>query len=144
MKCEKCIEREANFFYTSNINGEVTKKCLCHECAEAEGLLKNEDMFGSFFSMRSPFGLLDSIWNEDFWNDSFFAPFGRLGTLTRPGLAQSTRQETKNIPQHADEALKARRELTQLKSQLQKAVEEENFEEAIKLRDEIRSRENQI
>ena len=139
MKCEKCNEREANFFYTSNINGEVTKKCLCHECAQAEGLMEHQDMFGSFFNMRSPFGLLDSMWSDSFWNDNFFAPFGRLGTLARPSVGEEKKAA---IPDKAGDDLMAKREIAQLRAKMQKAVESENFEEAIKLRDEIKAREN--
>ena len=140
MKCEKCNEREANFFYTSNINGQVTKRCLCSQCAAEEGLMDHNEMFHNFFRSpfedRGPFGLLSS-----FWDDSFFAPFGALATMPRPYIGDATPVETHSIPADAGAELNARRELGELKARLQKAVEAENYEEAIRLRDQIRARE---
>ena len=145
MKCEKCNERDANFFYTSNINGNVTKRCLCSECAAQEGLMDHNEMFHNFFrtpfESRSPFGLLDSFWNDSFWNDSFFAPFGALATMSRPVIGDASPVETNNIPTDAGAELKAKRELAELKAKLQNAVEAEDFEKAIELRDQIRARE---
>ena len=138
MKCEKCNEREANFFYTSNINGNVTKRCLCSQCAAEEGLA-SDNMLGDFFrpfEMRSPFGMLGS-----FWNDDFFAPFSRLAAPTMERVRIAEPQEDKNIPDDAGAAFKAKRELVQLKQELKKAVKDENFEKAIELRDKIRSME---
>ncbi len=146
MKCEKCNEREANFFYTSNINGKVTKRCLCSECAAEEGLMDHNEMFHNFFRSpfegRSPFGMLNSFLNDDFWSDSFFSRPFALGTATRPVIGDAAPVQTSSIPVDAGEELKAKRELTQLKAQLQAAVEAEDFEKAISLRDKIRSMEN--
>ncbi|MGE4353800.1 MAG: UvrB/UvrC motif-containing protein [Oscillospiraceae bacterium] len=144
MKCEKCNEREANFFYTSNINGKITNMHLCSECAAEEGLLNNDELFGGFFKdpfeMRDPFGMF-----EDFWNGNFFAPFGRTllatPTLERPEVERLEETEEDKIPADAGAEFKAKRELKALKAQLKKAVAAEDFEKAIKLRDEIRSRE---
>ena len=136
MKCEKCNEREANFFYSSNINGEITEKHLCHECAESEGLMNHEEMFSGLFSMRSPFGLLDSMWRDDFWNTGLF---GRVGTLQRNAIGET---RSKSIPDRAGDDLMAKHEIAQLRAKMQKAVEAENFEEAIKIRDEIKAKEN--
>ncbi|MGI6029653.1 MAG: UvrB/UvrC motif-containing protein [Candidatus Heteroscillospira sp.] len=135
MKCEKCNEREANFFYTSNINGNVTKRSLCSQCAAEEGLAdRGGDMFRDFF--RSPFEMLNS-----FWDDGFFAPASMLGTLTRPVIGDASPVNTGNIPADAGEDMKKKRRLVQLKAQLRNAVESENFEKAIELRDEIRKME---
>jgi len=142
MKCEKCNEREANFFYTSNINGKVTRRHLCAECAAEEGLMNHDEMFANFFApfQRSPFGLLGSFWNDDFWSD-MFAPFGRLA-LARPDTEQAEavpEAGDKAIPADAGAEMKSRRELAALKAQLEKAVANEDFEKAIELRDKIRA-----
>lgn len=34
MKCEHCGKNEVTFVYQSNVNGQVTEKHLCGECAE--------------------------------------------------------------------------------------------------------------
>lgn len=143
MKCEKCNEREANFFYTSSINGSVTKRHLCSQCAAEEGLMDHDEMFSGFFArpfeMRSPFAMLGS-----FMNDSFFEPFSReaMPTMQLQGAGGAPQvQEDKDIPKDAGAGFKAKRELVQLKQQLKKAVADENYEQAIELRDQIRSRE---
>ena len=139
MKCEKCNEREANFFCTSNINGSVSRHALCSQCAAEAGLTGDnlfEDFFRSPFDMRSPFGLLDS-----FWNDGFFAPFGRLATAERRAVPAAEPLEDKDIPADAGAAFKTKRELVALRQQLKKAVAAEDYEKAIELRDKIRSME---
>ena len=50
-------------------------------------------------------------------------------------------QEEKNIPDDAGATFKAKRELVQLKQELQNAVKAEDYEKAIELRDKIRSME---
>ena len=37
MKCEHCGKNEVTFVYQSNVNGQVTEKHLCGECAEKLG-----------------------------------------------------------------------------------------------------------
>ena len=59
MKCQKCGTNEANFHYTSNINGSVTEANLCSECAKVSGI----EIGGSF-----GFGLKET---NDRFNPSF-------------------------------------------------------------------------
>ncbi len=65
MKCEKCNEREATYFYRESVNGKTTERCLCAECAKEEGMDK-------VFEERSR-ELTKEF--EDFWGDSWFRPF---------------------------------------------------------------------
>ena len=37
MLCEVCKKRQATVRYRENINGKVTEKFLCAECAKASG-----------------------------------------------------------------------------------------------------------
>ena len=148
MKCEKCNEREANFFYTATINGKTTQKHLCSECAAQEGLDKafdfgHEDFFGDFFT--EPFGLLDSF----FGRRSLFGSMMPVMTLPRilfapaetKQEAPAQEQEETAIPKDAGEEIRTRRELSALKHQLEEAVKAEDFEKAIELRDKIREME---
>ena len=41
MKCEHCGKNEVTFVYQSNINGKVSEKHLCGECAEQLGYSKH-------------------------------------------------------------------------------------------------------
>lgn len=36
MKCENCGKNEVTFVYQSNVNGQITEKHLCAECAERQ------------------------------------------------------------------------------------------------------------
>jgi protein arginine kinase activator len=103
MKCENCGKNEVTFVYQSNLNGQVTEKHLCSECARKLGYTQavaaqsRRMMQGmqSFFS--NPFGsfgggLLDSFFSpapllgdgsgrffgEDLFDD-FFADLPALG-----------------------------------------------------------------
>ena len=151
MKCEKC-GKEANFFYSSTVNGQHEEHCFCAECAKEAGF---ENAF-SFEPMPSFGGMFDSLFENFFAParmlplfDGFPGPFGRMmaPTLPRMGFftaAPQTRQaepqsesETK-IPTDAGEDGKKRRELEALKQQLREAVEREDFETAITLRDQLK------
>ena len=153
MKCEKCNEREANFFYTATINGQTTQRRLCSECAAEEGLDKafgsfgSESLFGSFFN--EPFGLLESFFDEPFGRRSLFGGMmPAMRTLPRSLFAPAQQTEPEHgpaqeesetkIPVDAGEEIKNGRELKALKHQLREAVKAEDFEKAIELRDKIR------
>lgn len=55
MKCEKCKQNEATFFYEETVNGKKRSFRLCEDCAKAlqqsgEINVEWENPFGSFFS----------------------------------------------------------------------------------------------
>jgi len=149
MKCEKCNEREASFFYTATINGKTTQKHLCSRCAAEEGFDKafdfgHEDFFDDFFT--EPFGLPVSF----FPRRSFFGSMMPAMTMTLPRFffapaeteqAPATEESGSSIPKDAGEEIRKRRELSALKHQLKEAVRTEDFEKAIELRDKIREME---
>lgn len=147
MKCEKCNDREATFYYSSNINGEKTERHLCADCAREEGFggaldyrpatMFNsffDDMFSDFFSPLPSFGSFGSPFR------SIMAPaMPRLNiVINQPQTAVSQEQSEKRIPTDAGTEVKQRRELEALRQQLESAVKDENFEKAIELRDKIR------
>lgn len=141
MKCEKCNNREATFFYSSTVDGETTERHLCADCAREEGLYKGLEeqfnmgsMLGSMFSgVFSPFGG---------YMPAFAMP-AMMMFPAAPGVAAPAPERSEvSIPQDAGEDIRARRELTALKAQLDAAVRAENFEGAIELRDRIKSLEN--
>ena len=148
MKCTKCGKNEVNFFYTSNINGNVTEHKLCTECAEEMGLMKNvfaesrqmmRGMFDGFFGRRS---LLDSFFGG-------FEPFGlgardflRLGERKDCGCGDGCScTEEKEVKAEVDPELAKRREINALRHRMKMAAEAEDFEKAAELRDKIRGME---
>lgn len=156
MKCEKCSEREATFFYSTDINGKKSERHLCAECAQAEG-------FGALFS---PAGVFDRAF--DTMIDDFFSPmrsfmplssfdfFGSgLRSIMAPAMPRlhivlGEREQTPSpigeeseakIPREMDESVRLQREKAALKAQLEEAVSAEDYEKAIILRDKLREME---
>ena len=154
MKCEKCNEREATFYYSCNLNGEKTEKHLCAACAREEG-------FGEMLDYR-PVSTFDGTFDgffDDFFTpargllsafDVFGSPMRRMMAPALPRLRfvvgapetesrpQPKSETEAKIPDDAGEEVKSRREIAALKHQLQEAVQTENFEKAIELRDKLR------
>lgn len=156
MKCEKCNEKEATFYYSCNINGEKTERHLCADCARAEG-------FGSAmdYSPMAGFGSVFDGLFEDFFSPRrvLLSPFDMLGrpmrrmmtaalpqiniVIGQPEPDRAVSETEQKIPADAGEAVKARREIDALKHQLQEAVKAENYEKAIELRDQLKALEKQ-
>ena len=148
MKCEKCNEREATFFYSSNYNGRRSERHLCSQCAHEEG----------FGEMLNPAGMFDNAFGSFF--DDFLSPagsflsmpafdmFGGMGrsimapAFPRLRLVIDEKQEAAPAPAPAevqvDESVRLEREREALRAQLEEAVKEENYEKAIELRDKLR------
>ena len=151
MKCEKC-GKEANFYYSSTVNGQHEEHCFCADCAREAGF---ENAF-SFDPMPSFAGMFDGLFESFFAParmlpsfDSFGGPFGRMMSQAVPrmnffiGAPQQTqakpqREAETKVPADAGEDVKARREREALKQQLQEAVEKEDYETAITLRDRLK------
>ena len=135
MKCTKCGKNEVNFFYKSNINGEVTEHRLCTECAEEMGLM--QDVFARSRNFMS-----------SFFEDSFeriAMPFmhSARNFLGRTN-GESERKECSckscdTEKRDADPELNRRREINALRNQMKIAADAEDFEKAAEIRDRIRS-----
>jgi len=141
MKCDNCKKNEANFHSITNINGKVTEKHLCTECAKKDSdfIDKRETMFNDFISdfktSLSFFSPITSLGFDNFFEDDFF---------NTPILV--TRKDNKNIEEKQkefDNAKQKQLELNKLDLQLKKAVVEERYEDAIVLRDKIKELKNQ-
>lgn len=158
MLCERCHGREAVVHITEIINGHKTDEYLCRECAEKENSkaahlnLFNYDFFNngfeSFFGndfMKSFLGgpltavesLHSPVHREGSLNQERIGLFGKPGSyenllrhLKSPDAKESG-QEVKNPDDSSDQ-------LYYLKKKLSQLVADENYEEAAKVRDEIR------
>ena len=139
MKCERCGRKEATFYYQSNINGRVTQVHLCPDCAAELGYA--DRLYQSFrpsrrsffdpFSLLEDFGMLSNRMTE------FPAP------LEEAARAAAGIEDTVDTPAGLvgrDEAvqLQKERERNALENQLKAAVDSENYEEAARLRDELK------
>ncbi len=150
MKCENCGKNEVTFVYQSNINGQVTEKHLCSECAEKLGYtqrlaaqsqrmmrgLFGGGLFEDFFTpMPSLLGRMNRMLEDPF--DDFFADMPALGAPAEAGQEPQKSQDTLLEGDEQSELSKAR-QLNALRMELQKAIAEERFERAAELRDQIR------
>lgn len=146
MKCEHCGKNEVTFLYRSSVNGHVTEKHLCAGCAEKLGYTQklaahSQRMMRSFEDFFTPFPSLlgrGMRMLEDPFDD-FFADMPALGAPAEPEAPQKS-QDTLLNGEEQDRISKTRR-LNALRLEMQKAVQEENFERAAELRDQIRSME---
>ena len=162
MKCQHCGQNDVTFVYRSNINGKVEEQHLCAECAEKLGytkriaaqsrsMMKNffsNDMFGdSFFGgglldgftpMRSLMGRMFENPFDDFFSDMPALTAGPVAQQEEPKASDEQPAAKEETPNPYDQW----RKLNALKLEMGKAVQEENFERAAELRDEIRRLEN--
>jgi protein arginine kinase activator len=150
MKCENCGKNEVTFVYQSNINGKVEEKHLCSECADKLGYTQkiaahSQRMMQNFFGggfFDDFFSPMPSLVGRGSWMledpfDDFFTDMPALG-------AAPAQQETQNQQKQSDlvgEAEQSRfaymRQMNALKTEMKKAVHQENFERAAQLRDQI-------
>ena len=144
MRCDRCGKNEATFYYKSNINGKVTQVHLCHQCAEELGYTDSfrsagmtGGLFGGFFSR--PFGLLEPFFSGlgSRMLTEFPEPVDVLGQARESTPAQEDTGDL--LPRDEQDALTRQRKRNALQTQLNLAVQEERFEEAAKLRDELKA-----
>lgn len=142
MKCQSCGNFEANFHYKSNINGEITERHLCQECAQkTEG-----GMFAGSTARLRPMqtlsgGMFDlfegGLFTGRFFGDALSMPAMMGGFPTAAPEPSPGNLPEKDIPADAGEDIKKRRELNKLRSEMEREVRAESFERAAELRDEI-------
>ena len=149
MLCEKCGKNNASVLYTQIVNGKKSSLNLCSACASGESIFDN---FGSLLSFGARPETRQTTCPLCGMTLSELARKGRMGCgkcyeTFRPqaksmlqkihGTAVHT--ETKTAP--APEIKEEKSEIDILKEKLKSAIETENYEEAAKIRDEIREKE---
>jgi len=162
MKCDKCKKNEANFHKVSNINGKVSEIHLCSECAKSSKEFNlNEDFeifnansrnflnnfmsdFNSTFSyFTSP--MLNSFLDFDnFLEDELFTTNKFLENKKPIKGEYESKEKVKENVESLTNNEKISLELQKLDLQLKKAVVEERYEDAIKLRDKIKELKEKI
>ena len=155
MKCENCGKNEVTFIYQSNINGKVTEKHLCSECAEKLGYTqkiaaRNRSMMQSFFGGS----LLGNGFFDDFFSpmpslmgrrgwlledpfDDFFAEMPALSAAPVQQQEEQQKQQNDLVGKEEQSRFAYMRQVNALKLEMKKAVHQENFERAAQLRDQI-------
>lgn len=149
MKCENCGKNEVAFMYHSNINGQITERRLCAECAEKLGYSQRlaaqsrqmfqgfSGLFGDFFTpYPALLGRMNSLLEDPF--DDLFAGMPALGAPAEAAQEAPKTQDTLLEKGEQDQISRARH-INALRLEMEKAVAGENFERAAELRDQIRS-----
>jgi len=155
MKCQNCGKNQANFHYSSNINGSVTETNLCAECAAQSGHgFQPASLFGGFFTGFFGEGNLPMP-RLGLNTMSPFAVRPQMGILTQGcSCGQScscgencscdvSAPDVQEKRQGVDGEMQKRRELNAVREQMRIAAENEDFEKAAELRDQIKQIEGQ-
>jgi protein arginine kinase activator len=153
MLCSKCTQNEASVFFKQIANNQVTEVRLCLPCAQAQetaaavspvfDLLSALGGTAKFKTARpAPCSLCGLRWSD-------FKKSGRLGCPTcYESFAKPLADILKRIhgatahcgklPPDAPEKLRTK-ELSRLRDDLQRALTEESYETAARLRDRIKT-----
>ena len=157
MLCCICKEREANVHYTQIEGGKMQKVDLCEECAKAKGVsdpagFSLADLLlglGASHEIEEAAGGAEIKCARCGFTQADFKKAGRLGcpecykTFAEPleSLLKTMHKGTRHVGK-VPESLRQSRDLSdrlkQLQKRLAKAIEQEDFEEAAILRDEIK------
>ena len=166
MNCERCNQRPANVHLTKVINSKKAEMYVCEKCAAEMqqqtwgfnpeynlhnflcGLMGNE--FSSSVAKRNSVSCSQCGLTE-----TAFAKGGLLGCahcyhtfedklLPLVKRIHGTVQHTGKVPERTGGRAKVAKEIRILKNKLHHAINGEEFEKAAKLRDQIRSLEQQL
>lgn len=170
MYCEKCKQRPATVHLTQIVNNEKTEMHLCDVCAKEyhqfpmgwgegfsvpkflAGLLNYDPGVGDEIQIpyRQPMrcekcGLTYNQFRQigKFGCSDCYIYFAdRLEPLLK--RVHGTSKHTGKVPHRTGGTIKLRKELNQLKEDLQRLIIREEFEEAAKVRDRIRDLEKKL
>ena len=164
MLCEKCNKNIANVYLKNNINGNVTESHLCSSCASElygqnynplAGLFKNdfESDILNMFNLNKFSPSLSMVSGRNTCpvcglSFSDITKTGKVGcgecyaafkNMLEPNILRihGTAKHTGKIPKNRSLQISAKRKIEELNMRLKKVVEEQNFEEAAIIRDEI-------
>lgn len=167
MKCENCHNNEATFFYQETVNGKTRALHLCAECAAKLQNGGEPLLHFPFHSLQSDlldnlFGFTEApvdkesktacpdcgaVWADLLKTGKAVCPrcYQTFGEALQPTLRSLHGNVTHTGRAPADRrALRERKDrLATLRSQLAEAISTENFEDAARIRDEIRALEKE-
>jgi len=164
MKCDVCHVKEATVHLTEIINDKVTKLHLCEQCAKAKSE-EMEEHFGladllSGLTDLAPDASKEATAAEKALRcpvcDFTFQDFRKIGRLGCPKCYETFREQLNPLLKkiHGSEAhvgkMLVKKEIirdketlvSELKVKLEKIIKLEEFEEAARLRDQIRALES--
>ncbi|MDF2627980.1 MAG: hypothetical protein K0R39_1811 [Symbiobacteriaceae bacterium] len=170
MQCDNCGQRPAVFHTTTVVNGQKQEAHLCEVCAHEKGQasftfpnLSIQQLLSSFLGQdpfvvgarTAPQQQAEPTCKNCGTTYSQFADGGRLGCAQcydhlemylNPLIKriQGTTVHAGKAPKRTGGIVRKKRELASLRQDLQGAIQGENYEEAARLRDQIKQIESQI
>lgn len=162
MLCNECSKNEATVHVTHIINGKKSVRHLCEECAKTDQYL-----FNSNFSMENLFAsMLNNAFKqttylpskgcstcgmtyEEFKNVGKFGCSDCIDTFKQrlmPVVKSIQGYDTHagKIPKRAGGSYKIQKDIERLKNELKLAIDQEEYEKAVQLRDKIREAESNM
>ncbi len=151
MLCEECGERQAEVVMTTVINGESTSRHLCRECLKKYQTGDLQSVLAAVLSAMAEKKQVPEITCPRCGET--YAEFQKTGMLGCAECYAAFRRELTPLitrvqgrTQHAgrrppvsEEEQARQTRMEALRAQMEAAVAEENFEEAARLRDELRA-----
>lgn len=171
MLCQRCQERPATVHLTKVINYEKNELHLCEVCAKSAGselgflfepnfsfqsliasLLEGDQV--NFLEQPSAGGEIQcqncGLTFTDFRSGGLLG-CGECYRYFKAGLEPLLKRiqggnlsHAGKVPKRTGGLVRIRKEISELKKQLQNAISQENYEKAAELRDEIRRREQEL
>ncbi|RKY39540.1 MAG: hypothetical protein DRP75_01850 [Candidatus Omnitrophota bacterium] len=156
MLCDICQKNIASVHITEIVNEKMVELHLCEQCAQEKGIGLSEDFsLANFLAGLTDFDLPRVKESVELqcpncgMSYEDFKKIGRLGCSQcyytfKQSLApllkriQGAEQHIGKFPHYADKGMREKVEIEELQRELSKAIQEENFEQAAKLRDKIR------
>ncbi|MBB6455217.1 protein arginine kinase activator [Salirhabdus euzebyi] len=174
MECQECEKRSATLHFTQVINGHKTEVHLCEYCAQEKGYMNNGEHNFSLHSLLSGLFNFDSAPSLSGSQSTSYNPknslqcekcemtyheftktgkFGcancyttfneHLHPIFRRVHSGNTKHDGK-IPKRAGDAIHLRKTINEHKVKLKELIQNEEFEEAAKARDQIRELEKKL
>ncbi|MBM7588337.1 protein arginine kinase activator [Bacillus pakistanensis] len=174
MNCQECNERPATLRFTQVVNGEKTEVHLCEGCAQGKGEMfmfggspgfSVNNLLAGLFNMNAA---MQKPTEEPFSSSSVlqcnkckmtfdkFVEVGRFGCANcyetfkdylDPILKRVHSGNVEHhgkIPQRIGGEIHVKKKILQLKAHLQELIQQEEFEKAAEIRDEVRSLEKNL
>ena len=164
MLCDKCKKQESCYHSTLVVNGEVKSTHLCEDCAVKEGVFNTvrTSIFDEFKTLTNFLGFddfADKVCPNCNWTLRQFKNLGKLGCgecynafeqeiedivkRIQPYTEHNAENIEFNVQDKKSEMSKQQK-LINLKSDLQKAIKEERYEDAGAINKEIKKLEKEI
>jgi protein arginine kinase activator len=164
MLCDRCKRREATIHITKIMNGKRIDLNLCSVCAHEQGQLGqqgdfnifDDDFFRKMVYPDSPKG--DETELQCPTCGMTYSEFNRSGKLGCPDCYTTFREElvpllrrihghskhAGKVPNRGTGVFRTANQIKRLRQRLQRLIRDENYEQAVTVRDEIRALEKQM